>query len=180
VCDAVEGRFLNQHDLSALWEAAVRAEADGALAVLVGDSALGDAVALAAYLATATERVLLGVQVDLEKHPHRHPTVLARDLTTLDLLCQGRTLLVFNGPFTAATEEAASLCRDMWRHGVAASEAPNYPVPGAINRPAPFSAVTPRIALNTTNGHQPTPNLLLLADLLVFDRQVDACRIADA
>lgn len=180
MCDAVEGRFLNQPDLAALREAAVRAEDDGALAVILSDqSELGDAVTLASALATATHEVLLGVEVDLAQHAHRHPTVLARELTTLDLLNHGRTLLIFAGPFTPATVEAATLCRDMWRNGVAASEGPTYPVAGAINRPGPFTATTPRIALDATGGHTPTPDLLDLADFLLADRQGDSCQIVD-
>jgi alkanesulfonate monooxygenase SsuD/methylene tetrahydromethanopterin reductase-like flavin-dependent oxidoreductase (luciferase family) len=181
VCDAVEGRFLNQSDLTALQAAATQSDQEGTFAVMVpDDSPLGEAVTLAAALSTATERTLLGVLANLEGPAHRHPTVLARDMTTLDLLSQGRALLIFAGPFTDATTEAATLCRDMWRNGVAASEGPHYPVAGAINRPAPFSAATPKIALDTTQGHTPPPDLLELADFLLLDRQADGCQIADA
>lgn len=181
MCDAVEGRFLDQADLGSLEEAATLAEHDQAMAIILSDdNPLGDAVTLAASLATITTHLLLGVEVDLAQHAHRHPTVLARDLTTLDLLCHGRTLLIFAGPFTDATAEAAALCRDMWRKGVAASEGPTYPVAGAINRPGPFTSTTPRIALDTTAGHSPDPDLLALADFLLTDRRDDVCRIVDA
>src|SRR5580698_2516560 len=159
--------MLDQSTLDVLRTDATAAEAHGFDALIIRDGALGDAVTLAAAIAACTTTILIGVRVELESHAHRHPTVLARDMTTLDLLSHGRSVLSFGAPFIQDTVEAATLCRDMWRNGVAASEGPTYPVAGAINRPAPYSSQSPRIALDLTAGHEPTHELLALADLVL-------------
>ena len=94
--------------------------------------------------------VLLGVRIDLGAEPHRHPTVLAREMTTFDRVSGGRAVLAFTGPFTEATVEAVALCRAMWTDGVAVGTGPHYPVAGAINRPLPERPGGPPIALDLT------------------------------
>ncbi len=101
------------------------------------DGPLGDAVVLATAVGSWVPDVLLGVRIDLGAQPHRHPTVLAREMTTFDRVSGGRAVLAFTGPFTEATVEAATLCRAMWTDGVAVGTGPHYPVAGAINRPLP-------------------------------------------
>jgi alkanesulfonate monooxygenase SsuD/methylene tetrahydromethanopterin reductase-like flavin-dependent oxidoreductase (luciferase family) len=167
--------MLGQSTLEALRTTATTADAGNLDALFIGDGVLGEAVTLAAAVAACTTRILIGVRSELEGHAHRHPTVLARDMTTLDLLSHGRAVLAFGAPFSQDTTEAAALCRDMWRNGVAASEGPTYPVAGAINRPAPYSSHSPKIALDLTTGHEPNPELLALADIvLVPDHQPPA------
>jgi alkanesulfonate monooxygenase SsuD/methylene tetrahydromethanopterin reductase-like flavin-dependent oxidoreductase (luciferase family) len=178
VCDAVEGRFLQAPDVTALREAAVRAEAEGADAVFLTDGPLGDAVVLLAALSTATDRVLLGVRAGPSTGAHRHPTVLARELTTLDHLSEGRTILSFSPPFTEEVTEAITLCRDMWRDGTATSVGPHYRVPGAVNRPQPANPTSPLLALDLTDGATPPPGLTDLVDLVLWPTADDGvCRI---
>lgn len=152
MCDAVEGRYLAAPDVLALREAAIRAEGEGAGAVFLSDGPLGDAIVLAAGLSTVTSRLLLGVPAGFGTGTHRHPSVLARELTTLDLLSGGRAVLCFSAPFTDEVAEAMTLCRDMWRNGTAFSSGPHYPVPGAVNRPLPASGRSPQLALDLTGG----------------------------
>jgi alkanesulfonate monooxygenase SsuD/methylene tetrahydromethanopterin reductase-like flavin-dependent oxidoreductase (luciferase family) len=178
VCDAVEGRFLSEVDVPGLVAAARRAQADGVDVVFLTDDALGDAIVLAAGLAPSTDAgLLLGVRTGLGDRPHRHPTVLAREMTTLDHVSEGRSTLAFRGPFAGllaeATGEAITLCREMWRTGTATSAGPYYPAAGAINRPLPARPGGPPIALDLTetetetDGAGPPPELLALVDLVL-------------
>jgi alkanesulfonate monooxygenase SsuD/methylene tetrahydromethanopterin reductase-like flavin-dependent oxidoreductase (luciferase family) len=167
VCDVVEGRFLQAGSMSAVLAAAAAAEAAGLDAVFVADGPLGDAVAVAAGLSARTSTVLLGVRTALTNEPHRHPTMLARELTTLDRLSRGRALLAVAPPFTDGVGEAITLCRAMWREGVAASDGPHYPVAGAINRPRAYSERGPLVALDLGDGTPAPPDLVELADLLL-------------
>jgi len=167
VCVAVEGVFLDGPDLEALRVAVARAETTGVDAVFVADGPLGDAIVVAAGLSSGSAAVLFGVRVSLAAEPHRHPTVLAREMTTFDHVCGGRSLLAFRGPFTEAIAEAVALCRDMWRIGVAVSDGPYYRVAGAINHPRPKRPGGPPIALDLTDGAIATPSLLAACDLVL-------------
>ncbi len=178
VCDAVEGRFLQAPDVRALRQAAVRAEEEGADAVFLADGPLGDAVVLLAALSTATARILLGVMVGPTTNPQRHPTMLARELTTLDHLSGGRTVLGFSAPFTDEVAEAIIVCRDMWRDGNAMSAGPHFPVPGAVNLPQPAGPRSPLIALDLTDGASLPPDLIQVVDLVLWPTSdVGVCRI---
>ena len=192
MCDAVEGLFLSERDMGALRVSAERAGRDGVAIAFFRDGPLGDAVVLAAAVGTWVPGLLLGVRIDLGTQPHRHPTVLAREMTTFDLVCGGRAVLAFTGPFTEATAEAATLCREMWTNGVAVGTGPHYPVAGAINRPLPEREGGPLIALDLTDGPVPgpAPTLLALCDLVLvppgaappgaLPPVVDVCEIQDA
>ena len=94
---------------------------------------------LLAGLSDAVPGMRLGARVTLGAGTEqaRHPALLAREATSLDLVCGGRTMLCFAPPFGEGLEEAIVLCRAMWRDGTATSEGPVYPVPGAVNRPRP-------------------------------------------
>jgi alkanesulfonate monooxygenase SsuD/methylene tetrahydromethanopterin reductase-like flavin-dependent oxidoreductase (luciferase family) len=167
VCEVVEGRFLQAGSMSALLAAATAAEAAGIDAIFVSDGPLGDAVAVAAGLSARTRTILLGVRAALTNEPHRHPTMLAREMTTLDRLSRGRALLAFAPPFTDGVGEAITLCRAMWREGVAASDGPHYPVAGAINRPRAHTERGPLVALDLADGTPAPPELVELTDLLL-------------
>jgi alkanesulfonate monooxygenase SsuD/methylene tetrahydromethanopterin reductase-like flavin-dependent oxidoreductase (luciferase family) len=190
VCDAVEGRFLTQQTVEALRAAAGAAEADGMDAVFLADGPLGDAITLAAALGSSTSMLLLGVRIDLAGEAHRHPTLLGREMSTFDLIVGGRALLALVGPFSGATDEAIGICRDMWRQGTATSEGPFYPVPGAVNRPEPFRAGGPPIALDLSDGARPEQATLELVDLVLVSglvppppdlpAHVSVCQIQDA
>ncbi len=173
----MEGRILEAEDASRLRDEAARAEADGCDAVLVREGPLGDPVVLAAGLSPSLSRVLLGVQVGLSSNG-RHPAVLARDITTLDLVCGGRSMLCFGPPFDDTLAEAIALCRAMWREGEATSEGPRFPVHGAVNRPRPEGEGSPLIALDLTGGGEASGTLTAAADLLLRPTGHDAvCRM---
>ena len=148
----MEGLFLSDLDVDALQAGALRARDDGVGVVFLTDGPLGDAIVLAAGLAArwtaepggstrpaGVPDLFFGVRQQLGPVPHRHPTVLAREMTTLDHVTGGQAMLAFMGPFTpsvsAATAEAVTLCRDMWRKGIGVSGGPQYPAAGAVNRP---------------------------------------------
>jgi alkanesulfonate monooxygenase SsuD/methylene tetrahydromethanopterin reductase-like flavin-dependent oxidoreductase (luciferase family) len=149
ICVAVEGRFLQADDVAGLREAALRAEAEGAAGIFVSDSALGDPFVLAAALSVSVPRVLLGTRV-ASPPQGRHPTLLAREATSLDLVCGGRAVLCLAPPFVDVLGEAFLLCRAMTRDGTASSEGPAFPVPGAVNRPRPTLGGGPLLALDLT------------------------------
>jgi alkanesulfonate monooxygenase SsuD/methylene tetrahydromethanopterin reductase-like flavin-dependent oxidoreductase (luciferase family) len=196
VCDAVEGLFLAEPDIGALRHRAERASRAGVGVLFLRDGPLGDAIVLASAVASWVPGILLGVRIDLGSEPHRHPTVLAREMTTFDRVSDGRAVLAFTGPFNEATAEAASLCRQMWTNGVAVGAGPHYPVAGAINRPLPARAGGPPIALDLTDGALtnggpgPAPGLLALCDLVLMGAGaaapvalppgVEVCEILDA
>ena len=192
MCVAVEGLFLDELDTGALRARAERAVREGMDAFFLRDGPLGDAIVLATAVGSWVPGVLLGVRIDLGAQPHRHPTVLAREMTTFDRLSGGRAVLAFTGPFTGATVEAVTLCRAMWTEGVAAGAGPHYPAAGAINRPLPERAGGPPIALDLTDGAvtAPAPDLLALCDLVLVRAGaaipmtvplgVDVCEIQDA
>jgi len=179
VCDALEGRFLQAGSVAELRAVCRQAEAEGAGAVFLRDGALGDAAVLMAGLVTGPE-LLLGVCAVLEGEAHRHPTLLAREMTTLDHLCGGRSVLVF-APGGDGLREALLLCRAMWREGIAASRGPIYPVPGAVNRPGPPGPASPRLALDLTDGSAAAPDLVELVDFFLMpDARPGACQVQPA
>jgi len=177
VCVAVEGRCLEELTVPALRAAAIGAEEEGLDAVFLMDGPLGDAAVLAAGLTAWTTTIAVGVLVRLEDRPHRHPSVLARELTTLDLVGHGRAILGFMAPFDAGTGAAVSLCREMWRQGTATNDGPHYPVAGAINRPGPHRQGGPPIVLAVTDGATVPPDLVSLVDYLLVpsDDDRDLC-----
>jgi alkanesulfonate monooxygenase SsuD/methylene tetrahydromethanopterin reductase-like flavin-dependent oxidoreductase (luciferase family) len=192
VCDAVRGLFLAERDTGTLRSTAENAGRDGVGALFLCDGPLGDAIVLATAVGSWVPGVLLGVRIDLGAQPHRHPTVLAREMTTFDRVSGGRAVLAFTGPFTEATVEAASLCRAMWTDGVAVGTGPHYPVAGAINRPLPERPGGPLLALDLTDGERaprPPAALLALCDLVLVPAAaspaaapagVDLCEIQGA
>jgi hypothetical protein len=179
----MEGLFLNDVDVDTLQADARRARDDGVGVVFLADGPLGDAIVLAAGLAAglAAEAgarpaagapdLFFAVRQQLGSVPHRHPTVLAREMTTLDHVTGGQAMLAFLGPFTpsvaSATAEAVALCRDMWRKGIGISEGPRYPAAGAVNRPLPHRPGGPPIALDVTDGSVPDRALLSACDLVL-------------
>jgi alkanesulfonate monooxygenase SsuD/methylene tetrahydromethanopterin reductase-like flavin-dependent oxidoreductase (luciferase family) len=162
----VEGRFLQADDLAGLCAEATRAGARGAGAVFLSDGPLGDPFVVAAGLAPLLPGMLLGARTRLTPEG-RHPAMLAREVTSLDLACGGRSVLCFVPPFTDALPEAIDLCRAMWRPGEVASDGPFFPVHAAASRPRPMGAGSPRIALDLTAGDELPPFLVGAADLIL-------------
>jgi alkanesulfonate monooxygenase SsuD/methylene tetrahydromethanopterin reductase-like flavin-dependent oxidoreductase (luciferase family) len=160
----VEGRLLAADDEAGLRALALQAAAEGAGAVFVGEGALGDPLVLLAGLSASVPRVLLGARLGLTGDG-RHPALLARDMTSLDLVCGGRSVVCFTPPFDDRLAEAIALCRALWRDGRADDGGPYFPVHGAVNLPRP-DGPGPLVALDLTGGADPGP-LAALADLLV-------------
>ena len=165
-CLAVEARFLGAGDVAGLRAEAARAQAQGAAAVFVSDGPLGDPFVVAAGLAPVLPEVLLGARTGLTAEG-RHPAMLAREVTSLDLVCGGRSVLCFVPPFSDALPEAIELCRAMWRPGEVVSDGPSFPVHAAASRPRPVGAGSPRIALDLTAGDEVPACLAAAADLLL-------------
>jgi alkanesulfonate monooxygenase SsuD/methylene tetrahydromethanopterin reductase-like flavin-dependent oxidoreductase (luciferase family) len=185
-CLGVDGRILEADDVPGLRVDAIRAEQEGMNAVLLGRGPLGDPFVLLAGLSAVVPGLWLGARVTLcegtEGKEERHPALLAREATSLDLACGGRTILCFGPPFGEGLEEAISLCRAMWREGTATSEGPVYPVPGAVNRPRPAGDASPLIAvdLRGSGARDEAGGAAASADLVVLsaDGRDDAvCRL---
>ena len=164
-CLAVEGRFLQADDVAGLRAQALRAVDEETGVVFVDDGPLGDPLVLLAGLCPSVPRVLLGARLGLQQDG-RHPALLARDVTSLDLVCGGRSVVCFAPPFDDRLIEAIALCRALWREGRAASGGPCYPVQDAVNRPCPDDP-GPRVALDLTGGAAPPDTVVAAVDLLV-------------
>ena len=163
----MEGRFLRAHDTAGLRAEAARAGAEGAAAVFLGESVLGDPIVLVAGLAPGVPRVLLGARVELGR-TERHPAMLARDITCLDLVCGGRSVLCFAPPFTEPLAEAILLCRALWLPGEAVHRGPHFLVQAAANRARPAGRQSPLIALDLSAGGALPDFLVGAADLLLW------------
>ena len=141
-------------------------------------SAVGDPIVLAAGLAPVVPRVLLGARVELGRQ-ERHPAMLARDITCLDLVCGGRSILCFAPPFSEPLAEAISLCRALWLSGEAVRGGPHFPVQAAANRARPAAEQSPLIALDLSAGDKLPDSLVGTADLLLrpIAESPAACRL---
>jgi alkanesulfonate monooxygenase SsuD/methylene tetrahydromethanopterin reductase-like flavin-dependent oxidoreductase (luciferase family) len=160
---------------------ATRAQAQGAAAVFLSDGPLGDPFVVAAGLAPVLSGVLLGARTRLSPEG-RHPAMLAREVTSMDLVSGSRSVLCFVPPFTDALPEAIDLCRALWRPGVVDSRGPAFPVRAAASRPRPVGTGSPRIALDLTAGDEVPAFLAGAADLLLrpiagATRTAGACRL---
>ncbi|MGD0748948.1 MAG: hypothetical protein ABSB68_14165 [Acidimicrobiales bacterium] len=176
----MEGRFLRADDVAGLRAQAGSALEAGAGAVFLGESPLGDPIVLAAGLSPAVPDLLLGVRLALAADG-RHPALLARELTSLDLVCGGRSVLCFTPPFDDRLAEAVALCRAMWRDGEATGAGPHFPVEQAVNRPRPPGPGSPLLALDLTGGEEVPAALAGAADLLLQATDDTAvCRVERA
>ena len=172
VVDGRPLRFLQAEDLQALRAEALRAKGDGVEAVMIGPGPLGDPFVLLAGLIDTVPGLTLVARVVLGEDG-RHPTLLAREATSLDLVDGGRTVLCFAPPFGEGLDEAIDICRAMWREGVATSDGPVYPVADALNRPAPAGEGSPLVALDLTGSgaRDEAGSYAALADMVVVVRE---------
>ena len=164
--------------MAGLRQQATRAAAQGAAAVFLRSGPQGDPIVLAAGLGPVVPDVLLGARIELGPQ-ERHPALLARDLTSLDLACGGRSILCFAPPFTEELAEAARLCRALWQAGELVSAGPHFPVRAAANRTRPAGERSPLIAFDLTAGDE-LPALLATAGDLVLQPTSgasDVCRL---
>jgi alkanesulfonate monooxygenase SsuD/methylene tetrahydromethanopterin reductase-like flavin-dependent oxidoreductase (luciferase family) len=168
VCVAVEGHLLQAGDGATLRQEAVRAAARGAAAVFVSEGPLGDPIVVAAGLGGSVPEVQLGVRVSFSRSG-RHPAMLARDLTSLDLVCGGRSVVCFTPPFMGPLAEAIALCRSLWRAGEVVSDGPLFPVRAARNRARPpgGGVGSPLVALDLSDGDELPVSLDGMVDLVL-------------
>ena len=105
--------------------------------------------------------------------------MLARDITCLDLVSGGRSVLCFAPPFTEPLAEAISLCRALWLSGEVVHEGPHFPVRAAANRARPAGPRSPLIALDLSAGDALPAFLVGAADLLLWPiaESAGACRL---
>jgi F420-dependent oxidoreductase-like protein len=137
-----------------------------------------------AHLAAATERVTLGTLVT--GVTYRHPGVLAKTVTTLDVLSGGRAWLGIGAawfdrehqglgvPFPALSErferleEALQVCLQMWSQENGAYQGRHYQLAETLNSPQALSQPRPRILIG---GLGERKTLRLVA------RYADACNL---
>jgi alkanesulfonate monooxygenase SsuD/methylene tetrahydromethanopterin reductase-like flavin-dependent oxidoreductase (luciferase family) len=157
---------------------AARAGDEGVAAVFLSESTLGDPIVLAAGLAPVLPRLLLGARFELGRDG-RHPALLARDVTGLDLVCGGRSVLCFAPAFTQPLAEAIALCRALWRAGEARHDGPHFPVQATANRARPTGEESPLIALDLSGGGELPSFLAGAADFLLLPSAEGpaACRL---
>jgi alkanesulfonate monooxygenase SsuD/methylene tetrahydromethanopterin reductase-like flavin-dependent oxidoreductase (luciferase family) len=122
-------------DRVAAWRSmAVTAERHGAGAVWIADGGC-DPCTLAGGLVPATDHVVLGVVCELAGG--RHPAVLARDVTALDVTSGGRAGVLVDGS-TSELEEAVTICQALFAGQSLQFTGQHYDVDGAVNRPVPI------------------------------------------
>lgn len=168
VCDAVETHLLTAGDAATLREMARAAATGGAAAVFVTESLLGDPLVLAAGLAAAVPELRLGARITFSGES-RHPAMLAREVTSLDLVCGGRSALCFAPPLADDLAEAIALCRALWGSGEVVSEGPRFPVRAARNRARPSrdGGAGPSVVVDLTGGETLPDALHGLVDLVL-------------
>jgi alkanesulfonate monooxygenase SsuD/methylene tetrahydromethanopterin reductase-like flavin-dependent oxidoreductase (luciferase family) len=108
-----------------------------------------DACTLAASFAGVAPAVRLGVVAGLPgppgSPPARQPTVLARDVTALDVVTGGRASLGIGSADAGALTEAAAVCRGLFAGGPVTSDGPRFTARDAVNRPGPRTPGGPPI-----------------------------------
>jgi len=128
----------------------------------------------------------LGLGVACTGGEGRHPAILARDLTTLDVLSGGRAALYLSlsatGPDAPARlSESAQICRLLFSHGDAAVSfsGVHFSVQFAVNRPPPEQADGPPLLVDLPAGADAGfDTVIAVADGLVVDGPIDAVAAA--
>jgi alkanesulfonate monooxygenase SsuD/methylene tetrahydromethanopterin reductase-like flavin-dependent oxidoreductase (luciferase family) len=164
----VEVHLLAAGDAATLREQAKEAATGGAAAVFITESSLGDPLVLAAGLAAAVPDVRLGARMTFSARS-RHPAMLAREVTSLDLVCGGRSAVCFTPPFADTLAEAITLCRALWEVGEVVSEGPHFPVRAGRNRARPLGRgdTGPIVVIDLTGGETLPGALDGLIDLVL-------------
>jgi alkanesulfonate monooxygenase SsuD/methylene tetrahydromethanopterin reductase-like flavin-dependent oxidoreductase (luciferase family) len=171
-------RFLQAKDVAGLRAEAMQAMEEGIEAVLLGRGPMGDPFVLLAGLSDHVPSLTLAARVVLGEDG-RHPTLLAREATSLDLVDGGRTVLCLGPPFGKGLDEVIGICRAMWREGTAKSEGPVYPVADALNRPGPAGEGSPLIALDLTGpgARDEAGGSAALADMVVVREEAGGAAV---
>ena len=157
--------------MAGLRSQALEAESADVDALFVCEAPLGDPVVIAAALSGVVRGSMLGIGVTQVLNG-RHPAILARELTCLDLICGGRSILCFRPPFLDGLHEVMAMCRELWREGSVSGQAGPFRVEGAVNRPH-LSGRTPLLALDLTGPARPPGELVVAADVVLRPSDVE-------
>jgi alkanesulfonate monooxygenase SsuD/methylene tetrahydromethanopterin reductase-like flavin-dependent oxidoreductase (luciferase family) len=133
--------------------AAVAAEESGAGAVWLSPGVV-DPCVVAGSLVPATVSILLGVESGLGA-TDRIPSMLARDVTALDVLSGGRTAVLLAGDDLGLLAEAVTVCRLMFTGDAPSYRGRHFALDGAANRPPPFRPGGPPILVAPPQGAPP-------------------------
>jgi F420-dependent oxidoreductase-like protein len=147
-------------------------------------NAMLESSTLLAALAGRTSRAKLGAMVT--GVTYRNPALLAKIVTTLDVLSSGRAILGIGGAWNEdehrgygfdfppprerldRLEEAVQICRAMFREETASFSGAHYRIEGALNFPRPIQPGGPRILIGGSGERR---TLRLVA------RYADACNL---
>ncbi|HVC70356.1 MAG TPA: LLM class F420-dependent oxidoreductase [Acidimicrobiales bacterium] len=148
------------------------------------DEPMFEAYTLLGALAARTRRARLGAMVT--GVTYRNPALLAKEVTTLDVLSGGRAVLGigaawFQGEHDALgfsfpplaerfdrLEEALTICRSMFTEDAPSFEGRYYRISGAVNRPRPIQQGGPPILIGGS-GERRT--------LRIVAERADACNL---
>jgi len=113
-----------------------------------------DPTTVAGALTAAVPGLLVGVVVSLDAG--RHPAVVAREVTSVDVVSRGRAALRIRGGRASAPAlaEAAQICRSLFRSPRTTFAGSTYCVEDAPNRPAPVRIGGPLLLVDV-EGHGP-------------------------
>ena len=117
------------------------AERHGFASVWIDDGAMHGCTLLGA-LAAVTLTVRLGAVVDVS---NRHPAIVAKQVTTLDLISGGRAVLALRAAGAAMLEEAVRIARALFRDDRVTFEGHCWRTEDAVNRPAALQPGGPPI-----------------------------------
>jgi alkanesulfonate monooxygenase SsuD/methylene tetrahydromethanopterin reductase-like flavin-dependent oxidoreductase (luciferase family) len=140
-------------DVAAWRSIAVAADECGAGAVWIADGAC-DPCTLAGGLVPATEHVVLGVVCALAGR--RHPAIVARDVTGLDVTSRGRAGVLLDGA-PDELDDAVAICRALFAGESPRFAGQHYRVDGAVNRPLPVRPGGPMLFAQSPRGVGPRP-----------------------
>lgn len=169
--------------VQAAWHAADAAVEAGATCVWFADARRPgaapacDPCTLAAAFAHRRRGALVGVAATF---PHgRAPAVLARDVSTLDVLSGGGAAVLLRWEDEGGCDylaEAAQVCRAVFREPSPVFEGRHVHVAGAVNRPAPIQPGGPPIVVDLpqAGGSATLARLLTWATAVVCSGAPDA------
>jgi alkanesulfonate monooxygenase SsuD/methylene tetrahydromethanopterin reductase-like flavin-dependent oxidoreductase (luciferase family) len=155
--------------LEELRELAVRAELLGFVTLwlaeppvtdLAADRVYAEGCTLAASLAPLVGVAHLGVTVG--DHDDRHPSIAARDVTSLDHTTRGRAALMLR--YRGRSAEAAAICRSLFTQDVTTIEGSTYRVSGAVNHPPPLQHGGPPLVVTVTGPEEIDASLVEQVD----------------
>jgi F420-dependent oxidoreductase-like protein len=153
-------------------------------AVWPADNPMLEGYSALAYVAARTSRIRLATLVT--GVTYRHPGLLAKTVTTLDVLSGGRALLGIGAawyerehvglgvPFPPVSErferleEALQICVQMWSEDDGAFEGKHFSLAETLNRPRPLGHARPPILIGG-NGERKTLRLVA--------RYADVCNL---